>query len=406
LVRAEKDKRAVEVIFSSQKSKFADYTTWKGIQNRTGIEKEHAVAFLVKEILDNALDYLETMHNNAPSIAEPEIHVIVEKIDGKYVRIIVSNSNYQEVQNQAAFSGHMLKSVFDFDRYHSSKRNQFKITKGALGDALKEVLCIPYVLAHDVGIADWNHPLYIISPQNKLYEIELITDKINQIISSKIKECNLATTKIEHYRPGTTQVILTLPIINADEDPCAKLVRFVLDYAIFATHVKLIFEDKTHNINIIFPQLQKVNSKWKNRSSIYYYNLPEFHEFILGLDNNDLTVYDILLKTFREASNIPHSEITQLTLGQLKQSPVQIDRLYRELQNSMGPPSTLALSFDTTKKVRRKALERRVLDNYGSFKETKYKSTTGFYSNADGTQIPFYFEIAIFHMLPHYKVII
>jgi hypothetical protein len=27
----------------------------------------------------------------------------------------------------------------------------------------------------------------------------------------------------------------------------------------------------------------------------------------------------------------------------------------------------------------------------------KYKSATGFYSDGDGTQIPFYFEIAIFH---------
>src|SRR5207249_755379 len=44
-----------------------------------------------------------------------------------------------------------------------------------------------------------------------------------------------------------------------------------------------------------------------------------------------------------------------------------------------------------------KALKQRVLDTYGLFKEMKYKSTTGFYSDADGTQIPFYFEIAIFH---------
>jgi hypothetical protein len=27
--------------FSSESSQFADYTTWKGIENRTGIEREH-----------------------------------------------------------------------------------------------------------------------------------------------------------------------------------------------------------------------------------------------------------------------------------------------------------------------------------------------------------------------------
>jgi hypothetical protein len=392
------------VVFSSQKSQFADYTTWKGIENKTGIQKEDAVSFLVKELLDNALDYLETTqyHNNntATPTLQPEIHIVIEKSQGKYVRITVCNSVYLDSQTNAVFSSNTLKSIFDFNRYHSSKRNQFKITKGALGDALKEVLCIPHILAYDSGRVNWNYPLYIIS-QQKLYQIELITDRINQVIHSKIKESDfdfkIAATQIQQYHPGNTQVILTLPIINGDGDPYAKLYRFVLDYAMFATHVKLTFEDKNSNTVVEFPQLQKINPKWKNRCSIYYYKRNQFHEFILGLDNNDLIVYYVLYRTFREASNMSQSEITRMTVSQLKRSPIQIDRLYDELRNSMSPPATLALPFDVTKKVREKVLKQRVLDTYGPFKEMKYKSTPGFYSDADGTQIPFYFEIAIFH---------
>ncbi|MFL6412592.1 MAG: hypothetical protein ACJ71K_15305 [Nitrososphaeraceae archaeon] len=110
-----------------------------------------------------------------------------------------------------------------------------------------------------------------------------------------------------------------------------------------------------------------------------------------------MIVHNVLYKTFREATNIPHSEITEMTVSQLKHSPIQIDELYNELLNSMSPPATLALPFDVTRKAREKALKQRVLDTYGHFKEMKYKSTTGFYSDADGTQIPFYFEIGIFH---------
>jgi hypothetical protein len=91
------------------------------------------------------------------------------------------------------------------------------------------------------------------------------------------------------------------------------------------------------------------------------------------------------------------SQITQMTIGQLKHSTDNIDILYYELRNSMSPPATLTLPFDVTKKVRTRALEHRVSDIYGSFKEMKYKSTIGFYSDGNGTQIPFYFEIAIFH---------
>ena len=347
LANVEKDNTTV--VFSSQNSQFADYITWKGIENNTGIEKEYAVSFLVKELLDNALDYLETTqyHNNtAIPILQPEIHIVIEKNKGKHVRITVCNSSYH---TNSVFSGDTLKSIFEFNRYHSSKRNQFKITKGALGDALKEVLCIPHILAYEGEIADWNCPLYIIS-QRKLYQIELITDRINQAISSRIEESDFetATTDMQHYHPGNTQIILTLPIINNDI-PYARFYRFVLDYAMFATHVKFTFEDKNNNIYFEFPQLQKINPKWNNRSSIYYYKLSQFHEFILGLDNNDLVVYNVLYKTFREASNMPHSEITQMTVGQLKHSTANIDRLYGELRKSMSPPTTLSLPFDVTK---------------------------------------------------------
>jgi hypothetical protein len=389
------------VVFSSQNSQFADYTTWKGIENKTGIEKEDAVSFLVKELLDNAVDYVETTqyHNNSTAvpIAQPEIHIIIEKVQGKYLRITVCNSSYQ---NNSVFSSNTVKSIFNFDTYHSSKRNQFKITKGALGDALKEVLCIPHILAHEGEITDWNYPLHIIS-QQKLYQVQLITDRINQTICSEIKESDfdfgIATTQIQHYHPGYIQAILTLPLVNGGDITYAKLYRFVLDYAMFATHIKLTFEDKNSNICVEFPQLQSINSKWKNRCSIYYYKRNEFHDFILGLDNNDLIVYNVLYNTFREVSNMPQSEITQMTISQLKHSSVQIDKLYDKLRLSMTPPATLALPFDITKKVREKAMKQRVLDTYGPFKEMKYKSTTAFYSDAGGTQIPFYFEIAIFH---------
>jgi hypothetical protein len=356
---------------------------------------------LAKELLDNAFDYLESTHNTATHIQQPEIHVVIEKKHERYIRIAVSNSSYcNDVDKEATFSSQMPESVFDFNSYHSSKRDQFKITKGALGDALKEVLCIPHILAHEGEIADWNYPLYIIS-QRKLYQIQLTTDRINQVIRSKIKEsdfdCETVTTDVQHYHPGNTQIILTLPIINGDNGTYSKLYRFVLDHAMFATHVKLTFEDKNSNIYFEIPQLQKINSKWKNYTSIYYYRRTEFQEFILGLNNNDLIIYNVLYKTFREASNMTRSEITQMTVGQLKHSPNQMDRLYDELRNSMSSPASLALPFDVTKKVREKALKHRVLEAYGAFKEMKYKSTTGFYSDADGTQIPFYFEIAIFH---------
>src|SRR5919199_274819 len=69
------------VVFSSQKSQFADYTTWKGIETKTGIEPEDALSFLLKELLDNALDYLEStqlQQQHHDKQQQPEIHVTVQ----------------------------------------------------------------------------------------------------------------------------------------------------------------------------------------------------------------------------------------------------------------------------------------------------------------------------------------
>ena len=185
-----------------------DYITWKGIESRTGIEKENAYEFVLKELLDNAVDYLEhTQYHDTTT--PPEIHVsIEEKQLQRLFRIAVSNSNNA---GKAAFSKSMLKSIFDFDRFYSSKRNQFKISKGALGDALKEVLCIPYALAREEGIEGWNEPLIIRDYNaNRIFSIHLVVDRINQMVQSKIHERKM----IDDDAAPTTEIEITLPIFH------------------------------------------------------------------------------------------------------------------------------------------------------------------------------------------------
>jgi hypothetical protein len=142
----------------------------------------------------------------------------------------------------------------------------------------------------------------------------------------------------------------------------------------YSTHESVKEED---GIFIEFPQLQTINPKWKNHSSIYYYKRKQFHDFILGLENNDSIIYSVLYKTFREASNMKKTDLTQMTVGQLKHSPAHIDRLYDELRNTMSAPTALTLPFDVTKKgARADALKQRVEQRYGHFSEMKYRSAS------------------------------
>jgi hypothetical protein len=151
--------------------------------------------------------------------------------------------------------------------------------------------------------------------------------------------------------------------------------------------------------------VQHIDTNWTNISSIYYYSLSEFQNFIFGLDkNNDLPIYNILQKTFREGSNMKKAGLTEMTVSQLKQTPDYIDQLYMLLRDTMKPissPSNLSLPFDTNKRVRVEAIKKR-LEQRPSFKvfDIKYKSQYGYHKSKDSNnnnsiEFPYYFEIAI-----------
>jgi hypothetical protein len=136
------DKGQHEPIFSSQRS-IMDYVTLEGIENRTDIEKENVYAFVLKELLDNAADFLETQHSGIgvtsrrektgmTIIPTAEVQGTILNEGNKFLRIIVINSNEY---GKAVFSTKMLNSIFNFNSFYSSKRNQYKISRGALGDA-------------------------------------------------------------------------------------------------------------------------------------------------------------------------------------------------------------------------------------------------------------------------------
>ena len=59
-----------------------------------------------------------------------------------------------------------------------------------------------------------------------------------------------------------------------------RLYNYLCNYAIFATHIGFSFEYESDQggISIEFPQLQTINPKWKNQTSIYYYKRNQFHD--------------------------------------------------------------------------------------------------------------------------------
>ena len=72
------------------------------------------------------------------------------------------------------------------DESTGSKRNQHKVTKGWLGDALKAICGIPYALTYDVGNDNWNEPL-IITSRNKQFRIKPVIDRTKKKLDANVE---------------------------------------------------------------------------------------------------------------------------------------------------------------------------------------------------------------------------
>jgi hypothetical protein len=108
----------------------------------------------VKELMENAYDFLQDYYpvdkGNNKDTRKIEVSVKIEPISlpppqldpeviTHIIRIVVRNSN---IDNIPVFEN--LEAIFDYDNWYSTKRNQFRVTTGALGDFLKRGLGMGY----------------------------------------------------------------------------------------------------------------------------------------------------------------------------------------------------------------------------------------------------------------------
>lgn len=378
-----------EIIYTSQNVKM-DYLTLKGIETRTGVEKDSLPGFVLKEKLDNAADYMESEHT-----IKPQIEVNISKTES-FLQIKVSNTN----NGKQIFSKDRLQSIFDSDKAYSSKRNIYKITRGALGDAFKEIICAPYALARDNKSAKWNEPLII--RNNKTFKVHLVIDRAHQTFLPEISELEMEfDVKHKPNNTNSIEVETHLPLTASPNDTINLLGDFVINYAVLNPHIGFSISLPNRVINL--PQTQPMLAKWSNQTSIYYYSLQEFEDFISGLENSELQIYKVLYNaTFREVSNISKSEFPQMTVGQLKQSPGYGENIYELLHDcektKMGPPTELSLPFSTKQGARKKAIEDRLKQAGIPCKLVKYKQKSGYYlTDGNGIQVPFFFEVTVVH---------
>src|SRR2546423_12444435 len=131
-----------------------DYVRLDGLARATGRPAHEWDLYIVKELIDNALDADESLWRN--DLRQfPSLHIRIEYISvppPQCQQLLV------RVGNRALFPVQRVRDIFATQWYTSRKAFIKGLTRGALGNALKTLLGIPYAL-HNRVADDWKPDL-------------------------------------------------------------------------------------------------------------------------------------------------------------------------------------------------------------------------------------------------------
>jgi hypothetical protein len=181
-----------------------DFVRMDGLRRMTGRPAHEWDFYIIKELIDNALDADEEIWRKDVE-QYPKLKIRVE---------YAANQLFVEVSNRSIFPASLIPQIFVTQQYTSRKAFIKSMTRGALGNALKTLLGIPYVLRNRVA-NDWSpdqKPLVIICAGKEylpIYRIDMIEQNITFEFSEQPhKQTDGTTIKIsleyfEQEKPRT-----------------------------------------------------------------------------------------------------------------------------------------------------------------------------------------------------------
>jgi hypothetical protein len=406
-------------IFSSRKHSM-DYVTKDGVVLRTGYASVvYWYILVVKELLDNAVDFLWKYY---PGSANEAIDTSISKND-EVIHIKGSNTNEK---NFTVFQN--LDLIFNYDMRSGSKQNEYVISRGMLGDAMKQILSFGYVLTHLENDKDafidrqWEYPL-VIRRNGQEFNVYLHVDKAKEEIYATYG-C------VGNVKKVNTEIEVTLPISN--DLNMTDIAQFCRLYPLLTTDISFNFHLVDNSVNtdtdrplvgqehgyepekelivtlsrpepkaaiiIEYPALHPISKEWNNTSSISYYKKEEFLNRLVRVHDKSLTIHGVL-RTTREGSNMAKTNDTSITIGELisdAQREKKVEKLYYRLKSTLPSPTELSLPYRTTiQSKRREAIIDRIVRIYSNLdpKKAVYKAVTGIYHGPSEASYPFTFEI-------------
>src|SRR5579884_4173352 len=253
-----------------------DFVRLEGLYRATGRPAHEWDLYILKELIDNALDADEALWR-ADVQQGPELHIQIEYIP-------VPPPHCQQllvrVRNRALFPVWQVQDIFATQWYTSRKAFLKGLTRGALGNALKTLLGIPYALHHRVA-DDWKPDLKPLSIccGDREYLPRYRVDPLAQTI---VLECETRPCKAV---PGTTMsvgldyFVQEIPRTLADIETLAQLYQCCNPHALFHWTVDIA--------NEVWTKEYQPRAGWSNKfcapAPIHWYGLSDFKDLLGAL---------------------------------------------------------------------------------------------------------------------------
>lgn len=412
-----------------------DYFTRDGVILRTGLSNKRDWYLLcIRELLDNSIDFLTKLYKGSEGM------MITTEIfkDNNFFHFKVRNPNpypHRVFTNKRA--------IFDYEARAGTKQDLYVISRGMLGDAMKQIRAFGHILIQVDDYGDsfedkqWERPL-IIRHNREEWELRLHLDKARQsaTVTPKCtrKDLNHPDTEIEFTLP-----IPTYELCNDLTRAC--IVEFCQKYPLFTTDISFRFEITDNSsasdtpgcmeanvskskeipsslltdfncespkatIVIEYKALHPISTEsWEKQNSVHAYTKEEFKRRFVNIDLDSIGYLEVykILQTYREGSNLRKTAEHELTLAELSALPEdkrnnRLERFYNQLKEALPPPEKLVLPYTTNREERKNVLIARLSHLYDNLDPDKnkasYKSIHGKHmDDNNNTSYPYFFEI-------------
>lgn len=253
-----------------------DFIRLEGLYRATGRPAHEWDIYILKELIDNALDADEFLWRHDAQQA-PLLHISIEYISvppPQCQQLLV------RVRNREMFPVQQVYDIFATQWYTSRKAFIKGLTRGALGNALKTLLGIPYTL-HNRVADDWKPDLKPLSIccNGTEYLPRYIVDPIAQTIclECETKPCKPVSGTI--ISVGLDYFVQEIPRTLADIQVLAQQYHICNPHAEFHWSVEIAHQvwEKEY-----LPQSGWAN-KFRERAPVRWYSLTDFKDLLGAL---------------------------------------------------------------------------------------------------------------------------